>query len=152
MGLVAAVVQGWLVGKLVRRTSERMLVVVGTLTLVAGFFWMPFVFRGGPLGMLAALGLEIAGQRLASPSLSSLISKTAPSDKHGEILGLSLSLSAGARFLGPTAGGLLQGQFDAKGYFGAAVCAAGAFGLASLAHRAPATEPEAQTVRLRRSG
>ena len=152
MGLVAAVVQGWLVGKLVRRTSERTVVVVGTLALGVGFCWMPFVFDVGSLGMLAALGLVIGGQGLASPALSSLISKTATSSNQGEVLGLSQSLSAGARFLGPTAGGLLQGRFGTNGYFGAALCAAGAFGLASLAQRAATSEREAEALPLRRSG
>src|SRR3989441_8128304 len=78
MGLVAVVVQGWLVGLLARRLPERALVVLGTAALGLGFLWIPFAGRavGLPMGLLMALALVVGGQGLASPSLSSLISKT----------------------------------------------------------------------------
>ena len=128
MGLVAVVVQGWLVGRLARRVPERTMVAGGAAVLGLGLLWLPFT--GGPGALLAALGLVIGGQGLASPSLSSLISKTAGSRSHGQVLGVSQSLSAGGRVLGPAGGGFV---FDRLGtgapYLMAAACAAGALGL-----------------------
>jgi len=155
MGLVAVVVQGWLVGLLARRLPERALVVLGTAALGLGFLWIPFAGRavGLPIGLLMALALVVGGQGLASPSLSSLISKTVEEGSvYGQALGVSQSLSAGARVLGPAGGGLIFSRFDAAAaYLAAAVCAAGAFGLSLLSGR-PGGRAEAQVIRARRSG
>ena len=154
MGLVAVVVQGWLVGRLARRLPERTLVILGAAALSLGFLWIPFAGAavGLPIGLLAALALVVSGQGLASPSLSSLISKTVEESVYGQALGVSQSLSAGARVLGPAGGGLIFGRFDAAAaYLAAAVCAAGAFGLSLLGGR-PGGRAEAQVIRARRSG
>src|SRR5213596_646233 len=74
MGLVAVVVQGWLVGRLARRLPERALIVLGSAALGLGFLGIPFAWSA--IGLLTALALVVGGQGLASPSLSSLISKT----------------------------------------------------------------------------
>ena len=152
MGLVAVVVQGWLVGLLARRLPERALVVLGTAALGLGFLWIPFAGRavGLPIGLLMALALVVGGQGLASPSLSSLISKTVEEGSvYGQALGVSQSLSAGARVLGPAGGGLIFSRFDAAAaYLAAAVCAAGAFGLSLLGGR-PGGRAETQVIRAR---
>jgi hypothetical protein len=71
---------------------------------------------------------------------------------YGQALGVSQSLSAGARVLGPAGGGLIFSRFDAAAaYVAAAVCAAGAFGLSLLGGR-PGGRAEAQVIRARRSG
>src|SRR2546425_1959228 len=132
MGLVAVVVQGWVVGLLARRLPERALVVLGTAALSLGFLWIPFAGRavGLPIGLLMALALVVGGQGLASPSLSSLISKTVEEGSvYGQALGVSQSLSAGARVLGPAGGGLIFSRLDAAAaYLAAAACAAGGLG------------------------
>jgi len=154
MGLVAVVVQGWLVGRLARRLPERTLVILGAAALSLGFLWIPFAGPavGLPIGLLAALALVVSGQGLASPSLSSLISKTVEESVYGQALGVSQSLSAGARVLGPAGGGFIFHRFDAAAaYLAAAVCAAGAFGLSLLGGR-PGGQAEAQVIRARRSG
>jgi len=150
MGLVAVVVQGWLVGRLARRLPERALIVLGSAALGLGFLGIPFA--GSAIGLLTALALVVGGQGLASPSLSSLISKTVEESVYGEALGVSQSLSAGARVLGPAGGGLIFSRFDASAaYLAAAACAAGALGLSLLGMR-PGGEAEAQVIRVRRSG
>jgi len=150
MGLVAVVVQGWLVGRLARRLPERALIVLGSAALGLGFLGIPFA--GSAIGLLTALALVVGGQGLASPSLSSLISKTVEESVYGEALGVSQSLSAGARVLGPAGGGLIFSRFDASAaYLAAAACAAGALGLSLLGVR-PGGQAEAQVIRVRRSG
>jgi predicted MFS family arabinose efflux permease len=150
MGLVAVVVQGWLVGRLARRVPERSLVAAGTGVLAIGFLWVPFA--GTAPALLAALGLVVAGQGFASPSLSSLISKTVDAPVQGEALGVSQSLSAAARVIGPAGGGFVFHRFDATTPFVAAgTSAIAALVLIALTART-AGEPAAEMVDVRRSG
>lgn len=149
MGAVAVVVQGWLVGRLARRLPEPALVLVGTLALVVGFVWIPYA--GALVRLLGALGLVIAGQGLASPSLSSLISKTSAAHAQGEALGVAQSLSAGARFVGPSAGGVILDRFNVRAVFlAAAACAAIALAVTAAGTRASA-ETAPDLIRVRRS-
>jgi len=150
MGLVAVFAQGWLVGRLARRLPERALVAAGTAALGVGLLWIPFA--GGTLRLLAALAMVVLGQGLASPSLSSLISKSALTGTQGGVLGVSQSLSAGARTLGPVGGGLVFDRFGAGApYLAAAACAAGALALALPGTRG-ARHPEDEVLRVRHSG
>jgi len=150
MGAVAVVVQGWLVGRLARRLPEAALVFIGTLALVVGFVWIPYA--GALVRLLGALGLVIAGQGLASPSLSSLISKTSAAHAHGEALGIAQSLSAGARFVGPSAGGVVLDRLNVRAVFlAAAACAAIALAVTAVGTRASA-ESAPDVISIRRSG
>jgi len=121
MGLVAAVVQGGLVGRLARRMSEGVLVAAGCASLGLGLLWVPLA--SGLPRLLAALALVVSGQGLASPALASLLSKT-NTRGHGEVLGLSQSLASGARVLGPACGGFVYDRLcPSAPYVGAAVAA-----------------------------
>jgi multidrug resistance protein len=134
MGLVAVVVQGWLVGRLARRVPERLLVMAGAAALGMGLAAVPWADPGPEL--LIALALVVAGQGLASPSLASLLSRSAGTAQ-GAVLGLSQSLSAAARVIGPAAGGLVLHRLGPGAtYAGAALGAAGA-----LAFAVPAARP-----------
>jgi MFS family permease len=53
------------------------------------------------------------GFAVVSPSLTAWISRRAPADRQGELLGLAQSTSALARVAGPAVGGLL---FDHAGH------------------------------------
>lgn len=150
MGLVAVLVQGWLVGRLARRLGERSLVLGGAGALAVGLIWLPRATGAGTL--LAALALVVAGHGLASPSLSSLVSKTVGAAERGEVLGISQSLSAAARVLGPSVGMLIFVMLGpgAPSLAGAA-CALGALAVALPAVGA-ARQPEHEALGLRRSG
>jgi predicted MFS family arabinose efflux permease len=150
MGVVAVVVQGWLVGRLARRVPERALVVAGAASLGLGLALIPLV--GRQPGLFLALGMVVAGQGLASPSLSSLISKTVEAPVQGEVLGVSQSLSAGARVIGPAGGGFVLHRLDASStYVAAAAAALAALALLVLGGRT-AGERETDVLRVRRSG
>lgn len=105
LGIVIVVVQGGLVGRLVRRFGERQLALSGSLVLAAGLAtlpWMPTL----PLTVAMLLGIA-AGQGLLLPSLSSLLSRASGADEQGGVLGLGQSFSALARATGPVIAGWL---------------------------------------------
>ena len=101
----STLVQGGLVGPLVRRLGER------RLALLAGAAGARAGARRAAAGPLAG-GLRRArspsspfGQGAAVPALSALISRRRPPGEQGRLLGVSQSLSALGRVLGPLWGG-----------------------------------------------
>jgi multidrug resistance protein len=109
VGLVLAVVQGTLVGRAVRRLSERRVVPIAILLLAAG---LGFIALSRTVVFLtAASGLIAVGMGFNNPSLVSLISRLSSQDEQGGILGVSQSLASLARVLGPAWGGFVFDQF-----------------------------------------
>ena len=101
------VVQGGLVRRLVPRLGERSLIVTGTLLMAAAFFLTSYA--GSLASLLVAIGIMAVGNGLNTPSLSSLISRAASGDHQGGVLGVSQSMGALARIVGPLVGtSLLQ--------------------------------------------
>jgi DHA1 family tetracycline resistance protein-like MFS transporter len=108
LGLVVTIVQGGLVGPIVRRLGERRAALTG-----AGFFAAGLIVTAvaSNFYMLAVgLGMLGLGQGLAIPAVSALISVVAPEGRQGQLLGISQSLSAMGRVLGPLWGGLALGR------------------------------------------
>ena len=108
IGIVLAIVQGAVVGRLVNRLGEQRVALIGALILAVALIAIPWspklICLGGVMVIMAA------GQGLLLPSTSTLISRHTPAAMQGGILGLSQSLSAGARAVGPVIAGAL---FDA---------------------------------------
>lgn len=144
VGIVAAVVQGGLIGRLTRRFGEVRLLSAGLIIQTLGFAALGLSPRVPALSyplLVTACMLIAAGSGLATPSVSSYVSRRAGSDIQGLTLGTLQSLSALARVLGPALGGLLYQAIAAPApYFAGAVgLALGAwlaFGLTPLG-RAP---------------
>ncbi len=128
MGVMTALMQGGLIGRLSRRVDEAQLVVAGTALLAVGLGATPFA--PPPLALLAALGAVAFGQGVTSPVLSSLISKSGGKQAHGGVLGVSQSLGSLARILGPLWGGVL---FDYAGPAGPYITTAALMAMATLA-------------------
>lgn len=105
VGVISAVTQGVLVGRLSKRFGERALVRAGLVLLMAGFVVLAAIDSVGML--IAACVLISIGNSLCVPSLSALVSRAAPASMQGSILGVQQSLGALGRVLGPTTGGLL---------------------------------------------
>ena len=105
MGLMTSVMQGGLIGRLAQRLSEQRLMASGCTLLAIGLLAVPFTRPFGSL--LLALTALAFGQGLASPTLSSLISKLTDASEHGGVLGLAQSVGSLARILGPLWGGWL---------------------------------------------
>lgn len=103
IGILIVIMQGGLVGRLAKRFGEKKLVIAGSLCLAVGLAALPFS-TSVPLLLIALVPLA-AGNGLANPSLSALISLTASKHSQGETLGVAQSLASLGRVLGPLWGG-----------------------------------------------
>src|SRR6185295_12598877 len=103
VGVNMIIVQGLLVRWLVPRLGERRLVIIGSASLCTG---MALLFFGYAFAALCASVFFVSlGNGLVNPSLTSLISRSAPGDRQGGVLGVAQGSSALARVFGPLTGG-----------------------------------------------
>jgi len=103
LGVVMVVVQGGLLGRLAKRFGERRLMLAGILLMAVGLAVLPFGRLIALLGM--ATGLLAVGMGLQNPSTLSLISRMTDDHHQGGTLGVTRSLGALARGVGPLWGG-----------------------------------------------
>lgn len=104
VGLIAVIVQGGLIGRLVKRFGELPLIIAGALCFTASLFAVPFVGpqAGGLIGLLIGGGVFSLGNSLATPALTSLASKSVGPAEQGTVLGITQSAASLARAVGPT--------------------------------------------------
>jgi DHA1 family tetracycline resistance protein-like MFS transporter len=109
VGVISVVVQGGLIGKLVKRFGELPLVIIGALFFALSLAAVPFVGprSGGLLGLLIGGGVFALGNSLATPGLTSLASKSVGSTEQGSVLGVMQSSASLARAVGPSLAALL---------------------------------------------
>ena len=103
IGLLGAFCQGYLSGRLVRRFGEPR-----TLTGGLVFMGLGLITQGlSPIWPVAIVGFALVciGQSICFPNLTALISRAAPPDRQGEMLGLNMSGMALARIGGPVFAG-----------------------------------------------
>src|SRR5688500_10253472 len=103
VGLIAVIIQGGLIGRLVKRFGELPLVIVGALCFAISLFAVPFVgpAAGGLAALLVGGGVFSLGNSLATPALTSLASKSAGAEEQGTVLGVTQSVASLARAIGP---------------------------------------------------
>lgn len=99
VGIVAAVTQGGLIRLLVPRFGELTLVRAGYLLTGPTLFAMPLVPPLWPI--LLGASIMGVGNGVAGPSVLSLISQAADQEVVGEVMGVTGSLGAMARIIGP---------------------------------------------------
>ncbi|MFT4891807.1 MAG: DHA1 family tetracycline resistance protein-like MFS transporter [Halobacteriales archaeon] len=126
MGVVVAIVQGGVVGRLTERYGERRVAVAGVAIMGLSLGALPFssvlgsgvppvgpllgslpTLSGGVLVMLGVLLWLAVGNGLANVSLTTLVSKNAAEETQGGAFGLTQSAGSIARTAGPTAAGAL---------------------------------------------
>src|SRR5436190_21320158 len=109
VGLIAVVIQGGLIGRLVKRFGELPLVIVGALCFAISLFAVPFVSpaAGGLAALLVGGGVFSMGNSLATPALTSLASKSVGAAEQGVVLGVTQSAASLARAVGPTLAAVL---------------------------------------------
>lgn len=103
IGVVAALVQGGLIRKLLPVYGEARLSVWG-LGLVAVAFGLTAIVPGGILLYLSQ-GIMAAGVGLATPALRGLISNRTAASEQGRVLGGAAAVVSLTQILGPTAAG-----------------------------------------------
>ena len=104
-GIMSALIQGGLVGRLTKRFGEKALVMQGAIALAVGVFLIPFSSTL-PL-LLFAMGSAALGFSIITPALNSLVSLQAKSEEQGATIGVTRSASTLARVGGPAFAGLL---------------------------------------------
>ena len=109
VGLIAVIIQGGLIGRLVKRFGELPLVIVGALCFAISLFAVPFVgpAAGGLAALLVGGGVFSMGNSLATPALTSLASKSAGPAQQGVVLGVTQSTASLARAVGPSLAAVL---------------------------------------------
>lgn len=138
-GLIQAVVQGYLLGKIAPRAGEARLIKFGLIAFAIGL--APLASAGAHGGLFALLALLAIGYGFASPSVASLISKRAARHLQGEVLGVNQSAMSLARIFGPIAGGVIYGSIGPNAaYIGAALAVIAALAI-SFAAPAVAAAP-----------
>lgn len=110
IGLMAVIMQGFLIRKLVPRFGEARLAVVGLSLMAVGFALVAVVPAAWML--YPALGVLSVGSGMATPSLTSLISRRVSPREQGSVLGGSQALTSLTMIAGPLFAGLI---FDLVG-------------------------------------
>lgn len=105
IGVVQIVLQGVLIGRITEKWGEKNLILIGSLLMLTGLFIVP-LFRSFPI-FLCALTMMSSGIGTLSTVLPSYISKKAPVDEQGGILGVAQGLGSIARIPGPLVGGII---------------------------------------------
>lgn len=105
IGFLMAMIQGGLIGRLVKKHGETSLMRAGLFLLAVGLSIMPFSHS---LGMLYLVTTPLAiGSALNSSTLPALLTFHSPGRQRGEVLGLSHSMASLGRIIGPLMGGWL---------------------------------------------
>jgi MFS transporter, DHA1 family, tetracycline resistance protein len=111
IGIVSAIVQGGLIGKLTKRFTDNQLISAGAFLMMIGLAMLPYGINFAGI-ILISIILSF-GTGTLQPILLSLVSKVTSESEQGRVLGVNQSLSALARVLGPLWGGF---SFQYLGY------------------------------------
>jgi len=103
VGIVLVIVQGFLVGKVVKRIGEHHIVPASLALVAIGLLMIPGTRSVAAL--LVANGVMAVGMGFNSPSLMSLVSRYTAAEDQGGVMGLTQSLNSLARIIGPMWGG-----------------------------------------------
>ncbi|MDA1184341.1 MAG: MFS transporter [Acidobacteria bacterium] len=108
VGFITILLQGGLIGRLVKKFGEAALVAAGFVALAVGFFGLGLASSIASLlwmGLLASFGIGVI-----RPALTSLITQQADRREQGVVLGLTQSLTSIASIVAPIVAGLLIGR------------------------------------------
>jgi MFS transporter, DHA1 family, tetracycline resistance protein len=103
VGIILVIVQGFLVGKVVKRIGEHHIVPASLAIVAIGLLMIPATRSVAAL--LVANGVMAVGMGFNNPSLMSLVSRYSAAEDQGGVMGLTQSLNSLARIVGPMWGG-----------------------------------------------
>lgn len=122
VGVTSTIVQGGLIGRLTRRFGEWRLLLVGLGALAASLAALPHAAGVGAFVWMLPVAFVLSlGSGLSSPMVPALVSRYADASHQGALLGLSQSLSALGRAVGPAVAGLLFEVRDSLPFHAAGV-------------------------------
>ena len=98
-GVLGAIVQGGLVGRLVKAFGERRLLVAGLVLAALAVGSVPY--PAGIPALMVVLAVYAVGQGLVQPSLTSLTSRLVEPGEVGGVMGIYQAFSSLARIIGP---------------------------------------------------
>jgi DHA1 family tetracycline resistance protein-like MFS transporter len=108
-GVIGAIIQGGLLGRLVKRLGEERLAFAGFVTMAVGhvflgwIHWLPVLLAAGVVS-----GFGVAVTR---PALTTMITKSVGRDEQGKALGMGTTLASLSQIVGPPcAGWLIQNR------------------------------------------
>jgi MFS family permease len=111
VGFTLAFVQGGIYRPLAKRVSEVAFIRMGIAFMLLGLGGLGALAAtavsgqhtgtGSLILLLIALAVAVTGFAFMNPSVSALVSRRAPADRQGEVLGVNQSASALGRILGP---------------------------------------------------
>ena len=132
VGVLAAISQGYLTGKIVGYFGEAKTVLYGFLGYVVAFTLFGAATEGW---MIITVLITTSVFMVTQPALQSLLAKSAPPEAQGELQGSLVSLQSLAAIINPLITSRLFAHFNAEGanpripgapyYFSALVCALG---------------------------
>ena len=103
-GLLGAILQGGLLGRLVKRFGERRLMAAGFVSVVIGYVTLGFAYTVVELALVTVIA---AFGGVVRPIVTSLITQASGRDEQGTVLGLTQSLTSVGQIIAPVVAGLL---------------------------------------------
>ncbi|MBI2822004.1 MAG: MFS transporter [Acidobacteria bacterium] len=125
VGLLGILMQGGLIGRMVRRFGEEKLVSVGMLSAAVGYGLLGFTYHLPQLLLVSTIAAF--GNGVLRPTLTSLITRSANRKEQGVVLGLTQSLTSVAQIAAPILAGFLieHGFLTTWALFAAGITGAG---------------------------
>lgn len=125
VGLATAIVQGTLVGRMVKWLGEKKMLTYGIFFMIAGMVILPLVGESYFIPFeLIGLALIALANGCLTPSITSLISKYSNPGDVGQVLGVNQSFGSIARAAGMGVSGFLYGiDFHVPFFIGALLMA-----------------------------
>ena len=105
IGVIAVVVQGALIGPLVKNFSEKRIAMTGLSILACSMFALPLAQTTIVL-LLVSAGIAV-GNSFVNPTINGLVSRSVNKYWQGRVLGLMQASASLGRFFGPPLGGWL---------------------------------------------
>jgi DHA1 family tetracycline resistance protein-like MFS transporter len=105
VGVLSALMQGGLIGRLTARFGEEKLLIAGLSLIALGLVTITLA-HSLPV-LIVAVSCLALGMGAMQPSLNSLISRRAGAGEQGEVMGVAQSVASLSRVLGPLLAGAL---------------------------------------------
>jgi MFS transporter, DHA1 family, tetracycline resistance protein len=111
IGVIAVIVQGVLIGPLVKNFGEKRIAMAGLAVLFCSMFTLPLA-QSTVILLFVAAGIAL-GNSFINPTINGLVSRSVNKYWQGRVLGLMQASASLGRFFGPLLGGWLL-AFNAR--------------------------------------